>query len=191
VILDVAQDQDAADRRHIQVAVMEGYPDRPLQPRGDHPHAVGAAVVIAVGQRVHLAGVRRAGEDRTPRAQRDLPRVGHTLGVDSDVESGGQGQATQVDRCPRGCGREDQKQAQGEDKASFHGKRRSPVLHLVGRRASCFRTPASDAAELLTAYGVGEVPGTVDVGIYLRQAVSMADTFAAAACARPPIAPDA
>jgi hypothetical protein len=60
------------------------------------------------------------------------------------------------------------------------------VLHLVGRRASCFRTPASDAAELLTAYGVGEVPGTVDVGIHLRQAFSMADTFAAAACTRPP-----
>lgn len=86
VMLDVMQHQDAADRRDVQVAVPEGDADRHLQAAGDDAHLVDAAVVVAVGERVDLAGVHRSDEHRPGAAQRHFARRRHLIGVERDVE---------------------------------------------------------------------------------------------------------
>ena len=134
VVLDVAQHQDPAHRGNVQIAALERHAHRQLQAAGDHPHLLGDAVAVRVGQRVDLAGAVGADEHRALRAQRDLARVRHLVGIDGDMETRRQGQPVQRQRGLHRQGQDHQQQRQQQ--AHGNAPWRGEVAGYTGARAA-------------------------------------------------------
>ena len=58
VPLDVVEPQQPARGRHVERAVSHRDAVGLIEPAGDHHHAVGLVVAVAIDDRMHLAGVR-------------------------------------------------------------------------------------------------------------------------------------
>ena len=107
MLLDVAQGEDLADRRDIQITVVEGDAHRHVQASRDHAGLFRATVVIRIAQRVDLARAARTDKHRAFRADCKRARIRHIGRIDGDVETGGNPQLLDRRRILRpGRGRE-------------------------------------------------------------------------------------
>jgi len=90
VLLDVIVTQQAAYLHHVQRAAAEGDAVRHVQPLRYRDDLVGVAVPVVVDDRVDVARLDGADEQRAVRAQRHLPGAVNPGRVDVDREARGQ-----------------------------------------------------------------------------------------------------
>jgi hypothetical protein len=82
----VAESEDSADGRHVEMAVAEGHTAGPLKVARQHVDLVGPMIAVAIDHRMHLPLIAGTNEYDAGRTERHLPRVGHIGGVDGDAE---------------------------------------------------------------------------------------------------------
>src|SRR5581483_8382015 len=82
-----------------QRTVVKGHAARLVQTGSDHAYFVHTSIVIDIGERIDLAGVGRADEDRALVAHSHLAGVGDLIAVHRHVETGPRLKALERRRC--------------------------------------------------------------------------------------------